>query len=233
MFGNHDAWNSLTAKRRPEEWDEGGDLSKGPAAPVMAQMAAVGERLLAWNCKPLPDRPVSFIGGRPFSKVRARQLTKPDARAQPLRYGVLLFCCARARRRHQLQATLYLQGGPSWDAAAEFYQRVFGCESRADSVQRTLDAMLAAPKDHVSILVAHSGPKGLGQRPQDICGVDFHLGSKRDRTGLPCGDWGDPDLHDALQSLWSQERCALDVRIRPTSFTRHWVAPVRWRCSPW
>lgn len=70
MFGNHDAWNSLSGARRSVEWDEGGDLHKGPAAPVMQQMAAVGERLLAWNCKALPGRPVTFIGGRPFSKVR-------------------------------------------------------------------------------------------------------------------------------------------------------------------
>lgn len=102
-----------------------------------------------------------------------------------------------------------MQGGPSWNSAAEFYKRVFGCESQDDAVQRTLDAMLAAPQDHVSMLVAHSGPAGLGARPQDICGVDFHMSSKRDRTGSPRGDWGDPDLHDALQSLWQQNRCVL------------------------
>ena len=67
MLGNHDAWTCLTKKRCSGSWASSDD----PAAKVRQQLELNGDRNLAWNSKALPDRPISVIGARPFSKVRA------------------------------------------------------------------------------------------------------------------------------------------------------------------
>lgn len=89
-----------------------------------------------------------------------------------------------------------LQGGPSWEQVADFYKHVYGCNSQAESVERTVAALREAPQAHACVLVCHSGPAGLGSQPQDICGVDFWLD---EATQQPKGgDWGDVDLREAL-----------------------------------
>jgi hypothetical protein len=100
-----------------------------------------------------------------------------------------------------------MQGGPSWEQVASFYKNVYHCSTARESTERTLSAIRQVPQDHFPVLVAHSGPSGLGTAPQDICGVDFHLDQS---TGQPTGgDWGDVDLCDALQA--DDGRCACVV----------------------
>ena len=75
MLGNHDAWNCLTSKRLELPWSD--DPRTGPGRSVMAQMDALGEAHLAWNCRHVEGRPLSIVGARPFSKVCCCQ---PDVR---------------------------------------------------------------------------------------------------------------------------------------------------------
>jgi hypothetical protein len=69
MFGNHDAWTCLTARRCKQAWGGGRNLLEGPAAAVAQQMQLVGNQMLAWNHRSHAGHPVSFVGARPFSKV--------------------------------------------------------------------------------------------------------------------------------------------------------------------
>ena len=83
---------------------------------------------------------------------------------------------------------------------------MYSCASQAESTERTLSAIQQVPDGHASILVAHSGPAGLGEQPQDICGVDFRLD---ELTMQPTGgDWGDKDLREALDSASASGRYA-------------------------
>lgn len=68
MLGNHDAWTCLTQKRRSaKQWQP---LAQGPARYVMQQLEVLGDLNLAWNSKRIEGKPVTVVGGRPFSKAR-------------------------------------------------------------------------------------------------------------------------------------------------------------------
>ncbi len=68
-----------------------------------------------------------------------------------------------------------------------YLKRAFGVSSFADSRDRLCSLIDAAPRD--LIVLAHNGPAGLGADPSDPFGCDFHPA---------LGDFGDPDLRDAL-----------------------------------
>lgn len=72
MLGNHDAWTCLTRSQGATKWAR--PLEEGPAQHVMQQIAALGDTNLAWNCKPIHQKPLSVVGTRPFSKVRSFSL---------------------------------------------------------------------------------------------------------------------------------------------------------------
>lgn len=78
-------------------------------------------------------------------------------------------------------------GGSDWKNA-EFYQRRFGIHNFEESTAQIIDAAMSATYETV-IFLGHSGPTGLGDRPEDPCGRDWNpLG----------GDFGDPDLAVAI-----------------------------------
>jgi uncharacterized protein (TIGR04168 family) len=85
-------------------------------------------------------------------------------------------------------------GGERWKYT-DFYQQRFGVDSFAASTQRMLEVAESAACDHL-IVIGHNGPTGLGEAPEAICGKDW---------GEPLGgDYGDPDLADAIAKLQAQ-----------------------------
>jgi uncharacterized protein (TIGR04168 family) len=78
-------------------------------------------------------------------------------------------------------------GGPEWKYA-DFYQQRYGVSSFEDSTAHIVAAAKSAAYQRI-IFMGHNGPTGLGERPEDPCGKDWHpIG----------GDFGDPDLAEAI-----------------------------------
>ncbi|KJH71973.1 TIGR04168 family protein [Aliterella atlantica] len=83
-------------------------------------------------------------------------------------------------------------GGNVWKNA-EFYKERFGVTSFAESAAKMIAATKSAACETV-IFLGHNGPVGLGDRPEDPCGKDWQpIG----------GDYGDPDLAEAIASARS------------------------------
>lgn len=78
-------------------------------------------------------------------------------------------------------------GGSEWKYP-DFYREWFGIESLEDSADRIVAAATSAAYETI-IFLGHTGPVGLGEKPEDPCGRDWKpLG----------GDFGDPDFTDAI-----------------------------------
>lgn len=85
-------------------------------------------------------------------------------------------------------------GGPQWKYS-DFYEDRFGIDSFAASTQRIVEMANNSICEHL-IIIGHNGPTGLGEDPESICGKDW---------GEPIGgDYGDPDLEDAISILQAQ-----------------------------
>ncbi|MTJ54956.1 TIGR04168 family protein [Anabaena sp. UHCC 0253] len=82
-------------------------------------------------------------------------------------------------------------GGPEW-RFAEICQERYGVSSMEESADKIVKVVKSVTCENI-IFLGHNGPSGLGDRPEDPCGKDWHpLG----------GDFGDPDLAEAIsQSL--------------------------------
>ncbi|MBW4632306.1 MAG: TIGR04168 family protein [Iphinoe sp. HA4291-MV1] len=80
-------------------------------------------------------------------------------------------------------------GGPEWKYT-DFYQQWYGVTSFEESTARIVRAVKSAAYQTI-IFLGHNGPTGLGDRPEDPCGKDWHpIG----------GDFGDPDLAEAISA---------------------------------
>lgn len=81
-------------------------------------------------------------------------------------------------------------GGPTWKNN-QFYQERYGVTNFTESTQKIVKAAKQTQGDRL-IILAHNGPFGLGDQPEDSCGKDWHpLG----------GDFGDPDLTEAIAQI--------------------------------
>lgn len=78
-------------------------------------------------------------------------------------------------------------GGSEWKNR-EFYQERYGVTNFAESTARMMQAVAQTAFD-TTIFLGHCGPYGLGDRPEDPCGKDWHP---------PGGDHGDPDFASAI-----------------------------------
>lgn len=68
----------------------------------------------------------------------------------------------------------FSKGGSAWSNIAPFMAAVCGVESAADSAARIVSvAAAAARRGDAVVLLAHNGPRGLGDARHDICGVDW------------------------------------------------------------
>ncbi|BAZ82425.1 TIGR04168 family protein [Sphaerospermopsis kisseleviana CS-549] len=78
-------------------------------------------------------------------------------------------------------------GGSEWRFADICKQR-YGVSSMEESADKIVEAVKSAACENI-IFLGHNGPTGLGDRPEDPCGKDWHpIG----------GDFGDPDLAAAI-----------------------------------
>ena len=78
-------------------------------------------------------------------------------------------------------------GGSKWKNK-EFYRDRYGINNFEESTAQIIAATEQAACDTV-VFIGHNGPCGLGDKPEDTCGKDWQpLG----------GDYGDPDLTEAL-----------------------------------
>jgi uncharacterized protein (TIGR04168 family) len=80
-------------------------------------------------------------------------------------------------------------------------ERSFGVRSMAESSARLRALVERAPTEHL-VFLAHNGPTGLGAQRDDIWGRDFHPDA---------GDWGDPDLREAIAHARAEKRKPLAV----------------------
>ena len=81
-------------------------------------------------------------------------------------------------------------GGPHW-LNREFYQQRFGVSNLAQSSAKIIEAAQNSTYD-TKIFLAHNGPFGLGDQPEDTCGRDWEpIG----------GDPGDQDLTEAIAKI--------------------------------
>lgn len=71
---------------------------------------------------------------------------------------------------------------------AEFYKERFGVANFSQSTAKIVSAAKSSTYEN-QIFLAHNGPFGLGDQPEDTCGRDWEpIG----------GDYGDPDFREAL-----------------------------------
>ena len=69
---------------------------------------------------------------------------------------------------------------------------IYGPLTEFDSAERIIRSSKNAAEDLPLIMIAHSGPSGLGSEPSSICGKDWKS---------PACDWGDRDLSIALNKI--------------------------------
>lgn len=96
----------------------------------------------------------------------------------------------------------------------ELYDEIYGVHTMRQSAAAIFDAARNAHHRDLVIL-AHNGPLGLGDQPEDIFGKDF---------GKPGGDWGDRDLALAIQRI---EGLGLRVRAVIAGHMHHRLAHPR------
>ncbi|MCB9886208.1 MAG: TIGR04168 family protein [Planctomycetes bacterium] len=96
----------------------------------------------------------------------------------------------------------------------ELYDEIYGVHTMRQSAAAIFDAARNAHHRDIVIL-AHNGPLGLGDQPEDIFGKDF---------GKPGGDWGDRDLALAIQRI---EGLGLRVRAVIAGHMHHRLAHPR------
>ncbi|MEC4806374.1 MAG: TIGR04168 family protein [Jaaginema sp. PMC 1079.18] len=83
-------------------------------------------------------------------------------------------------------------GGQTWKNE-DFYRDRYGIHNFAESAHRIVTTAQNTTSDTI-IFLAHNGPYGLGDRPEDPCGKDWEpIG----------GDHGDPDFQDAIAQVQS------------------------------
>lgn len=94
----------------------------------------------------------------------------------------------------------YSMGGPVM-TCVPFLQKAFAVETIADS-SALLKRQVDATTSRRLIFLGHNGPTGLSGAPDSIWGRDFGPGE---------GDWGDPDLEEAIAYARAQGKEVLAV----------------------
>lgn len=83
----------------------------------------------------------------------------------------------------------FSHGGPNWKHK-DFFRRFVGIRGIKHSASKMKEAVESSRYGTV-VFLSHSGPIGLGEKPNDPCGKDW--------GEFPGGDYGDPDLRDAIE----------------------------------
>jgi uncharacterized protein (TIGR04168 family) len=78
-------------------------------------------------------------------------------------------------------------GGPEW-RFADLCRERYGVHDQEESAMKIFESVKSAAYNTI-IFLSHNGPSGLGEKPEDPCGKDWHpIG----------GDYGDPDFAEAI-----------------------------------
>jgi uncharacterized protein (TIGR04168 family) len=99
-----------------------------------------------------------------------------------------------------IAARPFSMGGPEV-AFPDALERTCGLRTMEQSIERLRDLVDRAPSEHL-VFFGHNGPTGLGDRADDPWGRDFHVEQ---------GDWGDPDLREAIRYAGERKRKVLAV----------------------
>ena len=79
---------------------------------------------------------------------------------------------------------------------------VYGPLTEEESVNRIVKEASESRNDLPLLILAHSGPSGLGSEPESICGKDWKL---------PSMDWGDRDLSLAISKIQKERKLDLVI----------------------
>ncbi len=79
---------------------------------------------------------------------------------------------------------------------------VYGPLSEEESIKKIINCAMDSREDLPLLVIAHSGPSGLGSEPNSICGKDWKP---------PAMDWGDRDLSFAISEI--QKERYLDLVV--------------------
>jgi len=123
--------------------------------------------------------------GDPLSGTQARRLTQLREALGDCELGA--YSLHRIGPVTLVAGRPHAMGGPTLSFRAHLASR-WGIDSLEASAQRLCELVDEAPTDEL-VFVAHNGPTGLGDRRHDIWGCDFRRSE---------GDWGDPDLRQAI-----------------------------------
>ena len=83
-------------------------------------------------------------------------------------------------------------GGSTWKNS-QFYRDRYGIKNFAESTQQIVESANNAAHETL-VFIAHNGPYGLGDKTESICGRDWKVDG---------GDYGDPDLTEAIAQIHS------------------------------
>lgn len=83
-------------------------------------------------------------------------------------------------------------GGQKW-RNTDFYRDRFGVSNFDESIALMWQSVQSCSFDNL-IFLGHNGPAGLGDKPWDICGIDWQING---------GDYGDPDLAAVIATAQS------------------------------
>ncbi|KAL4419082.1 hypothetical protein ABPG77_002223 [Micractinium sp. CCAP 211/92] len=176
ILGNHDAWFSLTKNGRQRY-----------ARAMAASTTLAAQQQQAFSAGSCAASNAWARGSTPAIAAQLQALGDDHIGYSSKRFDHLGLSLLGARP--------FSKGGKQWSDVADFYAEHYGIRGMQDSAMRILDVALAAPDGDVKVLVAHNGPRGLGGRRHNICGVDWTE---------PEADFGDPDLAEALDMLSAQ-----------------------------
>ena len=137
------------------------------------------------------NRPCAVILG---NHDRGRDRSGEKLRQQLLMLGEL--DCSWRMRNWSSPPVAIIGGRPCSSGGgfhlSEAVRNVFGPVTEQESANRIVQAASGAPETWPLVLLAHSGPTGLGSDASSICGRDWKH---------PHIDWGDRDLAIAVEAM--------------------------------
>ena len=137
------------------------------------------------------NRPCAVILG---NHDRGRDRSGEKLRQQLLMLGEL--DCSWRMRNWSSPPVAIIGGRPCSSGGgfhlSEAVRSVFGPVTEEESANRIVQAASGAPETWPLVLLAHSGPTGLGSDASSICGRDWKH---------PHIDWGDRDLAIAVEAM--------------------------------
>ena len=220
VMGNHDAWNSMTARGRERGRERAAAAaaaaaaaSGGGATTAAAEEGAndsasersnSGDPLIPAAASPGVAEQLRLLGSSHVGFSWRSFEDEDDGIGGGAVGGSSPFAAVVGGRP-------FSQGGPDFRRVDQFYREMYDVEDFEASAEKVAKGLREAAahlsekkkssgttddKGTALVLIAHNGPSGLGGLKHDICGADFLEDG---------GDWGDPDLEEALRRVRGEE----------------------------